>query len=58
MVSPVVRWLFISRREPDGRRNVRAVIPLTGQNGRGWFGDFSGFGSVLLGGLEVGFGYL
>jgi hypothetical protein len=56
MVSPVVRWLFISRRDLTVGASARAVIPLTGQHGRGWFGDFSGFGSVLLAGLEVGFG--
>jgi hypothetical protein len=58
MFAPVARWLFVSRPELTVGANLRAILPLTRSTGRDWFGDFSGYGSILLGGLEVGFGHL
>jgi len=58
MIAPVARWLFVSRSDLTVGASLRAVLPLSGTSGRGWFGDFSGWGSILLGGLEIGFGHL
>jgi hypothetical protein len=56
MFAPVARWLFISRPTLTVGASVRMIVPLGGTHGRGWFGEYNGFGSTLLGGLEVGFG--
>ena len=55
MVSPVVRYLFLDGSNVSVGASVRAVVPLTDPNGD-WFGYYTGFGSILLGAVEFGFG--
>lgn len=56
MVSPVVRYLFRDGPSVTIGASLRALIPLSVPRSEVCFGYCTGFGSVLLGGVEVGIG--
>jgi len=55
IASPVARYLFRDGPAVTVGASVRAIIPLAEPHGEGW-GWFTGYGSILLGAVEFGFG--
>jgi hypothetical protein len=56
MISPVVRYLFRDGPSVTIGASLRALVPLSVPSGDSCFGYCTGFGSVMLGGVEFGIG--
>ena len=56
MISPVVRYLFVDGPRATIGASLRAIVPLSTSGGEACFGYCTGFGSIMLGSVEFGFG--
>jgi hypothetical protein len=56
LFSPVIRYLFRDGPNVTIGASVRAIVPLPTLSTELCFGYCRGFGSILLGGVEFGFG--